>query len=719
MNGDGDREGPPGPDEERTAFIPGGGEATRAPSDEPPASEHRDNEPTAPLCPGMDPAADGSEPTEIPVAPVNADPEPTEIPAAPLDSDTEPADRGDWGSRADGTRWAPLPEEYARSPAPPSPNYAPPSPAPYGLPPVDEAAVPRTPSRGIQVGDVLNHIFEVKRFIARGGMGEVFEGSNVNSEERVAIKVMLPGLAADPNVISMFRKEARTLTRLQHEALVQYRVLAQEPQLGVLYIVTEYIDGVSLSDVLSSISATPSELEALLRRLAGGLRAAHALGAIHRDMSPDNVLLEGGRLVAAKIIDFGIAKNLDPGSGTIVGDGFAGKLGYVAPEQLGDFGRDMGPWTDVYSLALVILAIARGRDVQMGGTLVDAVDKRRAGPDLSAAPDRLRPVLEKMLKPNPAERLRSMDEVLEALDRLGKGQPDVVVPRKPRAPLSWPPPRPYLLAGGAAAAGLVLLALIIWLFSGDTEPVPPVDPQAQVEPVSRPKTPDEARKAIQAILPSIDCSWLDVASLEGSDGRIGVKFTGVARSPAPAQAEISRALASAGFQGPDIDFGDVAQNEAMNCATLDALRRIRAFEGGRVSVPSRTFELEVQPNGEKLSKAVIELAIGDPNQDLAVAVLEPSGQFAPLILGRDQLNQFVIKSSEGQPIAALGDDRFRVLSVHDRTGWTGILLVTGRGPFDPAAIDPTSDPQRFLDTARRQGWHSEMVWFKTVDDRPD
>ncbi|MET1110100.1 MAG: serine/threonine-protein kinase, partial [Allosphingosinicella sp.] len=543
-------------------------------------------------------------------------------------------------------------------------------------------AVPRTPSRGIQVGDVLNHIFEVKRFIARGGMGEVFEGANVNSEERVAIKVMLPALAADRNVISMFRKEARTLTRLQHEALVQYRVLAQEPQLGVLYIVTEYIDGVSLSDVLSTLSPSPAELEALLRRLAGGLRTAHMLGAIHRDMSPDNVLLEGGRLAAAKIIDFGIAKNLDPGSGTIVGDGFAGKLGYVAPEQLGDFGRDMGPWTDVYSLALVILAIARGRDVQMGGSLVDAVDKRRSGPDLSAAPDPLRPVLEKMLRPNPAERLRSMDEVLEALDRSGKGASPEAGARKAKATIGWPPSRPIQIAAGAGAGGLALLAGIIWLFSSDAPPVPQSAPKAQVEPVSRPGTPDEARRAIQAVLPSIDCSWLDVSSLEEAGGRIAVRFTGVARSPAPAQAEISRALASAGFPGSDLDFGDVAQNESMNCKALDALRQIRVFRGNRISVPSRTFEIKPQPDNSRSSKAVIDLSIGNPSEDLAVVVLDPSGEFAPLIRGRAMLNQYVAVSREGQPVAALGNDRFEVLSYHDRPGWTGILLLTGRGPFD-------------------------------------
>ena len=119
----------------------------------------------------------------------------------------------------------------------------------------------------------------------------------------------------------------------------------------------------------------------------------------------------------AKIIDFGIAKDLDASSATIVGDGFAGKLNYVAPEQLGDFGREIGPWTDVYSLGLVILAVAQGKNVDMSGSLVDAIDKRRRGPGhLAAIPDSLRPLLEAMLRPDPKERLRSMDEVLAMLD---------------------------------------------------------------------------------------------------------------------------------------------------------------------------------------------------------------------------------------------------------------------------------------------------------------
>jgi len=206
----------------------------------------------------------------------------------------------------------PAAEKPAEEPAAEAPSAAEPPPAEAAPPaPTAQTFVPHKDAVGIKVGDMLNHIFEVKRFLARGGMGEVFEGCNVNTDEKVAIKVMLPALANDEKVIAMFRKEARTLTKLHHPALVQYRVLAQEPQLHVLYIVTDYIDGVNLSNVLGEVSRSPEELAGLLRRLAAGLGAAHQLGAVHRDISPDNVILADDDIHKAKIIDFGIAKDLD------------------------------------------------------------------------------------------------------------------------------------------------------------------------------------------------------------------------------------------------------------------------------------------------------------------------------------------------------------------------------------------------------------------------
>lgn len=292
----------------------------------------------------------------------------------------------------------------------------------------------KSSQRGIlPIGFVLNGIYEVKRFLARGGMGEVYEGVNVNAEERVAIKVILPHLAADPKVQALFRKEAKTLTSLAHPALVQYRVLAREPRKDLLYIVTDFIDGEPLTNLIGRDCPTAGELVMLTRRLAEGLRSAHDHGAIHRDISPENILLPGGVLSRAKIIDFGIAKSMEIGAQTVVGDGFAGKLGYVAPEQFGDFDRRIGPWTDVYSLGLVVLALAGGCAPDMGTTLVEAIDRRRAGADLTAVPPLLQPLFGRMLNPDPRERPQSMAEVIAALDALD-------VPDEPPSALSRIPP---------------------------------------------------------------------------------------------------------------------------------------------------------------------------------------------------------------------------------------------------------------------------------------
>lgn len=579
----------------------------------------------------------------------------------------------------------------------------------------------REKAKGIQVGDVLNHIFEVKRFLARGGMGEVFEGCNVNSDERVAIKVMLPTLAADEKVIAMFRKEARTLTRLQHEALVQYRVLAQEPQLGVLYIVTEYIDGVNLADALGEMKPTPEEQAGLLRRLASGLRAAHMLGAIHRDMSPDNVLLADGKLSKAKIIDFGIAKDLDASSATIVGDGFAGKLNYVAPEQLGDFSRDIGPWTDVYSLGLVMLAVAGGKNVNMSGSLVDAIDKRRKGPDLSKTPEILAPVLEAMLRADPAQRLRSMDEVLAMLDKAGIHAPhgESANPYAPAAPTSGGGiPRGVLIGGGVLAAAAIAGAFWFASQSGGDG----------IVGVSR-EPADVARSAIDSALPSVSCTWLEIGSIEGGGEGLRIAMRGVAGNAANAQADLTRTLQSAGITDATINFGDVAPITPAGCTALDSYRQVQAADADRLTVPSPRFEMEMQPAGaqyagKEASNAVINLSLGDPELDFALIGIEPSGAISTILPSRAAFQEALAASENGKPIQDLGGDKYRLAVDVDHEGWSGVMLVTGKGPFDPAIVQPPIGArgpdwqQSFVSAAAANGWNTEMVWFASVNEQP-
>jgi eukaryotic-like serine/threonine-protein kinase len=617
---------------------------------------------------------------------------------------------------------------------PGGPPATPPPPAPptAGTPAEPTARTqnfaPRADAVGIKVGDMLNHIFEVKRFLARGGMGEVFEGCNVHTDERVAIKVMLPALAGDEKVIAMFRKEAKTLTKLHHQALVEYRVLAQEPDLHVLYIVTDYIEGTNLSASLGTLKPTPEQLAALLRRLAGGLAAAHELGAVHRDISPDNVILEREDIDQAKIIDFGIAKDLEASGATIVGDGFAGKLNYVAPEQLGDYDREIGPWSDVYSLGLVILAVASGKNVDMSGSLVDAIDKRRRGPDLSPIPDDLRPLLAAMLRPDPKERLRSMEQVMAMLDGAHIPSPETARESLPVDPggSAKPSRKGPMLALLALLLALALALVAAWYFGkvpglggevaqpgNGAAPAPPANPI------------EAARGAIDSVLPSVSCTWLDIGRIEIEGGRVAVALRGVAGDADVAADQLRSALIQAGLQNPTLNFGDVAPIRQAGCAVLDALRQIRAPQGGHLSSPRARYEMSLQQDGayagREASNPVLDLEPGAAGQDIALIGIEPSGQITLLLGSRARFEQALAQSVGGRPVSREGNGRFRIHVDSDHDGWSGFALISGRGPFDPSLLVPdigARGPEwrdRLIAAAGRGSWSAEMVWYESVN----
>ena len=592
---------------------------------------------------------------------------------------------------------APPPAEpVAAAPTP----VEPPAPPAASLTAMSAAQAMPSPqqARRIQIGDILNHTYEVRRFIARGGMGEVFEGVNVNAEDdHVAIKVMLPHLAADPLVQAMFSKEAKTLTRLRHPGLVQYRMLGREPQLGVTYIVTEFVNGVNLSDVLKTLDATPEDQITLLKRLAAALGAAHELDAVHRDISPDNVLLDGGRLKDAKIIDFGIAKDLDAGAKTIVGDGFAGKLGYVAPEQLGSYGRSVGPWSDVYSLALVMLAVAQKKDVDMGGSLADAFEKRQSVPDLSAAPEQLRPILDKMLQPDPANRLRSMDAVLAEVAAQGGGLDQATRVHFQSALEQPKKSNTGLLVGGGAAALLALAAGGYFLFGRG-----PSDPQGA------------ATAALATGLRDVPCSWLDVGSVQARDSTVDVALRGVSGKPDKAKADVGFVLEKAGLTAGDIDFSDVKTIAPTDCSPIDAFRQVRDYEGARLNTTKRLYEMSNQA-GTLAADPEIEIDTNGFADDFALFGMEETGAITPLIKSKSELGQFI--TTTPRP----GVTSFKLTT--DHKGWSGILLLKGKGPFDPTLLEKgqgevsPSWVNRFLSTAKAQGWKSEMIWYRTADEK--
>jgi len=264
------------------------------------------------------------------------------------------------------------------------------------------------------VGTQLSGIYELDEKIASGGMGEVYRGHNIQTGDHVAIKIVLPEFARDQTILSLFRKEASILNHLSHDAVVRYHVFTIDPGIGRPYLAMEFVDGQSLFDIMRRGPMPGDDVRRLCHRLTSGLAAVHQAGAVHRDLSPDNIILPGGRVERAKIIDFGIARSATVGGETLIGGKFAGKYNYVSPEQLGLYGGEVSEQSDIYSLGLVLAAALRGKPLDMSGSQYEVIEKRRAVPDLSDIDPDFHELLEAMLQPDPRDRPASMAEIARA-----------------------------------------------------------------------------------------------------------------------------------------------------------------------------------------------------------------------------------------------------------------------------------------------------------------
>jgi eukaryotic-like serine/threonine-protein kinase len=283
-------------------------------------------------------------------------------------------------------------------------------------------AAPRSDS-SIAPGALLGHTYRIESMLARGGMGEVYRARHAELETDHAIKIILPELANDQRIVDLFRREAAVLRTIRHDAVVAYDGVFRDEN-SRLYLVMEFADGPSLSKLMRERTFSADEIRQLRDRLADGLAVAHEKGVIHRDISPDNVILPGGQVTQAKIIDFGISKLADPETKTIIGSDFAGKYSYVSPEQLGMFGGQVDGRSDIYSLGLVLVAAAQGEPLDMGQSPISVIEARRSVPDLSRVSEDVRADLAAMLQPDPADRPQSMRAVVSSGSQQGRRAAD-------------------------------------------------------------------------------------------------------------------------------------------------------------------------------------------------------------------------------------------------------------------------------------------------------
>ncbi len=211
---------------------------------------------------------------------------------------------------------------------------------------------PNTPDLHARLSQALAGQYVIERLLGQGGMGSVFLARDVALDREVAIKVITPDLASSHELRQRFIQEARTVAKLRHPNIVT--VYATGEAEGLLYFVMEFVPGESLRDRMTRDGAmAPHDGDDILRDLALALDHAHAAGIVHRDVKPENVLLdrETGR---AMLTDFGVARALAAaGDGRLTGHGFVlGSPRYMSPEQAaGD--QDLDGRSDQYSLGLI------------------------------------------------------------------------------------------------------------------------------------------------------------------------------------------------------------------------------------------------------------------------------------------------------------------------------------------------------------------------------
>ncbi|HTS88545.1 MAG TPA: protein kinase [Gemmatimonadales bacterium] len=210
-----------------------------------------------------------------------------------------------------------------------------------------------------RLAEALGGAFTVEGEIGRGGMGVVYRARDERLKRRVAIKVLPPELAFQAEIRARFTREAETAARLSHPHIVPIYTVGEGS--GLVYFVMGYVDGESLAARLKRRGKLPvEECRRIMKEVADALSAAHALSVIHRDIKPDNILLDGTRS-RVMVTDFGIAKAMSAGSGaTLTSAGVAiGTPQYMSPEQAAGE-KEIDGRSDLYSLGIVSYQMLTG-----------------------------------------------------------------------------------------------------------------------------------------------------------------------------------------------------------------------------------------------------------------------------------------------------------------------------------------------------------------------
>ncbi len=283
---------------------------------------------------------------------------------------------------------------------------------------------PECPAR--RVGTVLDDRYRLDHLIGSGGCGAVFGATHLRLGSKVAVKMLLPRLARDPELSRRFLREAQTTAALSHEGIVKVTDYGTAPD-AAPYLVMEHVAAASLA-AYGKAAPLPSlaEVAAIGTKVLAALSAAHQVGIVHRDIKPENILYfpkgpKGGQI---KIVDFGLAKVAEATDTNLTETGrFFGTLNYASPEQMAN-SKNVDARTDIYSAGAVLYFLLTGQSPAGGGALPAIINRVLLG-EIERHPRQLRPeippwldaIVARALSRHARDRFGTADEMAAEIER--------------------------------------------------------------------------------------------------------------------------------------------------------------------------------------------------------------------------------------------------------------------------------------------------------------